>query len=492
MSKAIAYFANIANAVTRGALKAHFNEAATANDDDPRASEYRRLTGMKRDLPPLQYDKAMQLSFEMWKRNPIAKKLIDIFVDFCLGDEFAVKVKIKRRAKGKPDEDTNKHDAQKIWEDFEVDPVNDLKDSLPQFAQDLFINGELVLPAIVNRVPTGEGTYNGNGGVRIGYIDPSNVKEVVTDPNNVRIVETIKMRPVNTGGELIPKKVIRIDLDPQSETFNRMMGDCFYFRINRVVNQTRGHGIIVDLLDWIDAFDQFLFDSLEGVRLRNSFFYDLELKGLTDKQIEQKSKEIKPPRSGAVRVHNENAKYSVLAPDLKTQDIERGMLTFLTFIVGSKGFPIMWFGSGADTNRATAAEMAKPTLRMLQRMQSEVRKIVKAFVRFVCDQAEIAGQLKLDQDEFIDCEVTMVDLESESSKDVASTLLQLVQGLTYAVEKGWVSDETAKKLVDGMMKRLGVEVDPNETVEENRAERDQDDGEDAYDGVTKNIDPDEV
>lgn len=481
MGTLVRFLAKKIDALTGGAMRAEFRAAATAEDDDPRASEYRKLSTSLRDLPPLKYDRAMQLSFEMWKRNPIAKKLVEIFVDFCLGDEYQVKLKVKRRKAGVADEDTGRTDAQKLWEDFEADPINNLREDLTQFAQDLFINGELIIPAKVNFVQAVDGTYTGDGSVRIGYIDPLNVKEVELAEGNARIVETIKVSSPNNT-ELIPLRVINIDVDPTSPTYNKRVGEVFYFRINKVVNQKRGHGIIVDLLDWIDAFDQFLFDSLEGVRFRNSFFYDLELKGLTEQELKQKAQEIRPPRNGSIRIHNENAKYQVLAPDLKTQDIERGMLTFLTFIVGSKGFPVMWFGHGADTNKATAGEMAKPTLRMLQRMQAHIRRVLKSLAYFVADQAVLAGQLKLGDDEYVECEVSLVDLNQQNTTDLAVGFRELITALTYAVENGWVSDETAKKLTDGWMRKFGVEVDPNETIEGNRQERDKGTAVDIYDG----------
>jgi hypothetical protein len=478
--KLVRFFANLLDRVSRGAVRSHFMAGATAFDNDPRADEYRRLTGAKRDLPPLAFDRAMLLSFEMWKRNPIAKKLIEIFVDFCLGDEFAVKVKIKKRTNAGQDIDTKRLDAQKLWEDFEADPVNNLREDMPQFIQDLFLNGELVLPVKVNLVENADGTYTGDGSVRIGYIDPLNVKEVVPAAGNVRLIEIVKVQGLSST-QLTPLKVVNIDLDPNSRTYQKRVGEVFYFRINRVVNQTRGHGIIVDLLDWLDAFDQFLFDSLEGVRLRNSFFYDLELKGLNEEQLKAKAQEITPPRNGSIRIHNENARYQVHSPDLKTQDIEKGMLTFMTFIVGSKGFPLMWFGHGGDTNKATASEMAKPTLRMLQRMQTNVRKIVKTLAYFVTDQAVLAGQLKLAEDEYIDCEVSMVDLTQQDESEVTVAFRELVTGLTYAVDKGWVSEETAKKLVDGwMLRKFGVEVDPNETIDGNLDELAKGDAEAIY------------
>lgn len=472
MANIARFIAHRLNDLSGGRFKRHLLEAAVVQvEADP---AFRRMGTTKRDLHPLQYDRAMQLSFEMWKRNPLARRIVEIFVDFCMGDEFAVKAKIKQRT-DEGDVDTERTDAQEIWDEFYSDPVNNLEDDLTQFVQDLFINGELVNPVTVNET---------NGAVRIGYIDPQNVREVITDPRNVRRVLEVKISPPNSV-ELVPLRVIQVDVDPNSLTFNRRVGQTFFFRINRVVNQTRGHGILVDLLDWLDAFDQFLFDSLEGIRIRNAFFYDVEMQGLSEDELLKKAADVFPPTNGSVRLHNELVKYNILSPQLASQDVNQAMLTFITFIVGSKGFPLMWFGHGGETNKSTAFEMAKPTLRMLKRSQKYVRRVIKEMFYFVVDQAIIANRLRLADDEYVDCEVSLVDLERQDTTDVITGFREIVTAMTYAVEKGWISDETAKKLVDSWMKRLGIEVDEGETVEQNLKKAGEEDVVSVYKKVGK-------
>jgi hypothetical protein len=465
-------FLEVLDSMLGGRLSSAFREAATATDDDPRATEYRRLSGSTRDLAPLSFERLQQMNFYLWQRNPMARRMLKILVDFCIGDDFAVKVKVKQRVKDGPDKDTGRPDVQKIWDDFAKDPVNNLEDDLPLFAQDLFMNGELILNTIANVTENTDGTVTGDGTVRLGYIDPMNVKESVPDPMNVRQIVTIKVRPKDSA-DLIPLQVIRIDTNAKSPTFNRYIGDVFYFRINRTVNQTRGTGELSESADWLDAMDQFLFDALDGFKQRNAFFYDLTLDGYNEQQIIDHMKKVSVPRNGTIRAHNEKAHYDAVTPDLKSQDVGTALTTVQTFIVGNKGYPIMWFGSGAETNKATAGEMAIPTLRMLKAAQKILRGVVKQLALYVCQQASVANILKLDENEYVDVEVTMFDFERKDATDLGQGFTQLVQGLTVAVEKGWASDETAKKIVDGFVTRMGVEVDPDETVEDNQATQDE-------------------
>lgn len=471
--------ARILDGWTNGAVKSTFVEAATVYDDDPRADEYRRLSGGKRDLLPIQFKRGQEMAFYLWQRNPLARRMIEILVDFCTGDDYAVKVKIKTRSKAGEISDTGSLEAQAIWDDFSEDAVNDLEEGMPEFTQDLLINGELAMPTIVNPI---------DGAVRLGYIDPGNITEVKLSPLNVRQPVMVKARGVDSTDE-IPFDVCRVDLDPTSPTYDKMVGSLLYFRINHVVNQTRGHSELLELVDWLDALDQFLFDSLDGFRLRNSFFYDLELQGLTQEQIEAEAKKIVVPSNGSIRVHNEKAKYAVQTPDLKAVEVERALVSFQTFVVGSKGFPAMWFGSGAETNKATAGEMSIPTMKMIRGVQRTIRSVVKSMARYVTDQALIAGKLNLKEEEYIDVEVTMFDPEKKDTEQVAAGMTQLVQALVVAVEQGWADPDTAKKIVDGIITRMGVEVDTDKSVQDLLDEKAETDADKVANGVYSGVDP---
>jgi hypothetical protein len=271
-----------------------------------------------------------------------------------------------------------------------------------------------------------------------------------------------------------------------------MIGEVFFWRINRVLNQTRGHSTLLQLLDWMDATDQFLFDALEGFRLRNAFFVWLKLTGLSPKEIEQKQNEITTPATGTTRVTNEKAEWKVVTPDLKSVDVDTAFKMLQQFIVGAKGFPAHWFGSGEDANLATGKVMAIPTMRMLKAAQKTCRDIVKMMVRFVTDQAIIGKTLKLDKGEFVKTEVTMFDFERDNAASIASAFTQIVTALALGTENGWISDDTAKKVVDGIVTRFGVEVSVEETVEKNLLERDQKTGEETIDDATDGKVPAEV
>lgn len=471
-------FWEFVNTLTGGRIKEHFREAATAYDDDPKASEYRRMTGSTRDLTPLKFEQAMRMSFQLWQRNPLARRMIQIMVDFCTGDDFHVDVKIKKRVKG-PDEDTGREDAQKIWDDTVSHPFNQLDKEWPTFFQDALLNGELVLPVNVNKKDTGEGTFTGDGTVIFGYIDPLNIVEVVPMKNNIRFIETIITTPPGSSVR-IPLKVVKYDMEIGSESYKKLMGEVIYWRLYRVTNQTRGTGLLVDSIDWLDALDQFLFDALSGYRARNAFFWDVLLEGADEAKIEEEAKKIKAPRSGTVRVHNEKATYEAKSPTLGAAEADRALQSFQTFVVGNKGFPMHWFGSAADANLATAKQMDTPVMRMMKSAQTMLKHFVEHLVQFVCDQAVLAKMLTLSKDEYVDVTVNMFDFERADAAVIGLGFVQVVTALLQGIDAGLVKDEDAKKVLDGLMQRLGVTVDATLTPEVLKSEKAQRDAENIY------------
>jgi len=292
--------------------------------------------------------------------------------------------------------------------------------------------------------------------------------------NNAREIDTVYTKPVEST-DMIPIKVIRYDDNPMSETYEKLVGEAFFFRNNYVTTQTRGHSELTELLDWIDSYDQFTFGVVEGFNARNTFFYDLEVDGASDAEVKVHMANATAPTQGELKVHNEKATWSVQTPDLKAVDATAAVNLMRTSIVRSKGYPNHWFGDGSDANLATAEQMAIPTARMIKRKQRGIKNIVKMMAMFALQKSVEFGEIRLAEDEYFEVDVTMFDFEKKDSAVIGAAFTSLVNALAVAVSKGWASDDSAKKVVDGMLNMLGVEVDPNEKPEDIRADADEKD-----------------
>src|SRR3990172_1520433 len=117
---------------------------------------FRSLTQSERELTPLSQERMIEIAHWLVETNPIARRIIRVFRDFLAGEGISWVAK------------DDKVDAVilKFWDD----PVNNFSRKLPQKIQQLFQYGEQCYPAFVSE---------NAGNVRLGYVDPANLKEVV-------------------------------------------------------------------------------------------------------------------------------------------------------------------------------------------------------------------------------------------------------------------------------------------------------------------------
>jgi hypothetical protein len=408
------------------------------------------------DLKEYSYEEARKKSFYLYQRNALAKRVIEIFADFCSGDDLVVNIKKMRRAEGKDIEVEDDNSGQQVWDDFYEDPVNHLDQDFAGMLIDLFINGELSIPAFVN--PS-------NGSVRLGYIAPQYIKSVVPLPKNQREIDLLAIgKPDGVSEDKL--KVIRwnYEVATTDENYNKLAGECFFFRMNKIPSQNRGYPLILQHIDCLDAFDNFLFSTVEGFDARSRYFYDVKMEGLTEEQL--KNKTVHVPANGEANIHNEKVTWDVITPDLKSSDYMSAVNGLQDFATGTMGLPKTWFGKGDEVNRATAEALTVPTMRMLARTQKTTKDILKFMALYVLQCAGEKNTRLLKADEYFDVEVSMFTLGGKDIESTGTAFVALVNALAIAEDKGYILADDAKKVVSGMLSKLGVEVEESESVED--------------------------
>ncbi|MBE3141498.1 MAG: hypothetical protein IMZ53_13060 [Thermoplasmata archaeon] len=418
--------------------------------------KYVRLSRSETDLPDFSFDQVRKKAFYLWQRNPLAKRVLEILNDFCTGDDLVVKIKTMKREKSGDKEIKEAKEGQQIWDDFFEDPINNLEEDDSAIQMDGFINGELALPVFVN--PS-------DGSVRLGYIAPQNIKDVVPLAKNQRVIDKIKVMPFNgTIEETINVVRWNYEGNANDSKYGKLVGDVLFFQLNRIPSQLRGYSILIDHIDWLDAFDQFLFSTLQGFDARSRYFYDLQMNGKTQDELD--AMVFTPPANGAVNAHNEEAKWQVITPDLKAADSVSAVKMVKEFICGTMGLPVTWLGEGDSTNRATAESLTVPTMRMLKRMQGYTKRRHKFTAKYILQCAQEKNPRLLAPDEYFDIEVSTFNLGAKDIETTGAGFTQMVNALAIAETKGWVSSGNAKKLVDGILNAYGVESEEQETPEE--------------------------
>lgn len=483
---------------------------------------YRNVKETPRDLSAISQEKAIEAAYRLWQTHPLARAIIEIWVDYICGEGADVVA--------------DNPDVQDLLDRFWFDPVNRLGDEeglgegLEEIARELYLFGEQV---ILTFERTGEDvSMIGDGLVRLGRVDPTQIYSLITDERNRQDVRAIRLKGPTGGadgpiywlvredrqGRSLPRMEGRQDLhaytDRVKEANGRATapvktisgrewivkgndadriqlqeaeqvkeiaaeGNCFYFRVNHISTGARGRPDLLPLIDWLDRFDQLFFDGAEHVSLLNMFSWDLQIEGGTENSpepemnLKAQATKVSKLKPGSVYAHNEKAVLEAKNPDLKTAELETIVRQLRVFIAGGARIPEHWVAEGGYTNRSTADAMGQPTFKMLARKQAYVRQILTKLCRYQIDVAVALGQLPeevpvLDEsgeptDKMVPArkafKVNMPDINVKDTSTAATTLTSIASAVVTLVSAQLLPKQPALELLAEAAKLLGVTLD---------------------------------
>jgi hypothetical protein len=428
----------------------------TGGNIDPDDDAYRRLTGGTRSLSEIEMSRAQAISLYLWRRNPMAKRMTEMLADFVVGDGITW--------------EADEPDVQEVLDEFWHDPKMNLHLRHRDLTRDLSIYGEQAWRVFVNEK---------SGRVRIGYIDSSFIKDVVPNPDNALEDRTLVLKPPS-GAPTEDIKIPIVTFDDEQEDGKdgdepkapEWSGEAFYFAVNRVTGQRRGTPDLLAVADFIDGYDQLLFNALERSGLINAFVWDVKLIGATKSQVDTWVQEhgVAPP-PGAVRAHNDKEEWQAVAPTLGNADMMALGRPVKNMALGGFGAPEAWFAEGDSANRATLAAQGDPTYRMVTARQTIVGAAWTLVGGFVIAKAVEAGRLPINVKR--DFRVIVPEPSQSDMNALATTLTALATSLVAAEEQKWISKQTARVVYATVLSGLGVEIDPSEEEERIDTETDE-------------------
>jgi hypothetical protein len=421
------------------------------SDGKPIGLGYKQLKKEPRDLSGISQERANSAAYRLWNTHPLAKAIIEILVDYILGDG--------------PTFQYESEDVEEALTEFWNDPVNDMDGGLESFVRELSLFGEQLFLAFVQ-----DGTDIGvvlDGRLRLGPVDPNQIAAIVTHPQNKRQMLAVRLKDENgdlengplfklitaedasgalqgqrdlaeyrqlvntvekhgekghnvrvTEGAIERRGITRRLKEGQEwrlveqESGRAKMvkaeellknaafaGECFLFQVNKISTGVRGRGDLLPMIDWLDRFDDLFFDAAEHVQLLNQFVWDLEVKGGSETSSDpetnliHQANKIKDAKPNSAYAHNENVALEAKNPDLKSPDLQVLLRQMRVFISGGQRIPEHWIAEGGFTNRATAREMGEPSHRMLRRRQNFVQDMVTRICQYQIDVKVALGLL---------------------------------------------------------------------------------------------------
>lgn len=433
--------------------------AAAQGNNEP---GWRRLSGdglhsqNERDLEPMAQELMQKLAEHLWQSNLLANRLTELPLAYLLAEGVALQCK---------DED-----HQKLLNAFWSDPINNWPLKLAPRVRVLSLLGEQCYITNVR---------DGDGFVRLGYLDPRQIATVVNDPENpeqpIGVVtkrdnrgKAYKYRVVVLGedAELFSTNTTRIRAEDFAD------GECLLYQVNKFPNGSRGRSDLLPSMDWLDAYDNFLFDELDRIGYLRTFVWDITLQGADQAAIDKAQKEFVPPGPNSHYVHNDSTKLEAKTPDLQSADTTASARLIRNHALGGNTMPEHWFGGGGDVNRAAASEMGEPTFKMYSMRQGFLKLCLEEVGRFVLWQAARARGHTPDWSED-KWQVTAVfpELLNRDVTKFASAMTSVVQAVTQMIDAGLLTEETALKIVADVAQRFGQDFDAKTELKAARAEQ---------------------
>lgn len=432
-------------------------QVAVSKSVDPDGDDsWRGITRSRRDLYPVQQYRMIEIANYIARQNLLGAHISKIKRDFIIGDGIKYEAEDKTVIQG-------------LLDDFWCDPVNNMDEYQFELVEYLGINGELFIPTFTNDV---------SGVVKLGWIEPVEVDQVVADRLNRRIMREVIMRPGAGAGtssyyDLSVRKtysIINVDTNPSSRFYNSRVGDLHFFKVNAAPDGTRGRSDFEPLADHIDAWDQAVWNDIEKSELVKRFIWDVLLTGYNEAQIEEWLRKQTEPAPGSIRAHNESCEWNAVAPDLKIQESRVHTVGLRNDALGGAGLSPFFFGDTESANKASSENLDTPILAGFKSRQRKIRAIFKEMGDNVIDQAALrrpalkrqieSGRISRKLD------VVMPELATKDMSRVGSVVSQITSALDLAVERQWITSEKAATIFGAFMAQFGVEYDAQKEMEE--------------------------
>ena len=381
-----------------------YSTSGQGNVDDVENLGWTPLTLGGRDLPTHQQDRMMQIATHLYRRNPIAHRIIEVMKSFVVGEGIIVKA---------VDPEVDRV-LQRFWKDRR----NNWRKYLRERVVSLSLYGEALYPAYINEI---------NGAVQIGATHPSIIHELRPNIRNMHEVEEIVTKEgKDAKGEAVPMQVfqaikvdteIKLPSNAPNPNFMKYHGDMFFFGINKPMEGLRGTSDLYAIADWIDIYDQFVFNRSQSQAYMSQFLWDIQIEGAGKTELDKKMVELvmseKKQRAGRFYIHNEKEQRKAMSPDLQADDATQDAQTFMHMIWGGSGLSSQAFGDSGG-GRQAGGDVNEWVFKTLADRQYIWRDILLEIFDFVLDQAEIHNELETGKDRFIEVfmpKISMRDLQ---------------------------------------------------------------------------------
>jgi hypothetical protein len=424
----------IARAIGGPALAARLSTVTVQVDDAPAGAGVTGWFGFQggpndRDASEIQQQYTDALT--AWRKNPMAKRIIDCIVDYTLGDGMT------------PTATGQLGQFIRTWWEH---PKNHMELRLPELCEELARAGDLFLSLHTNPV---------DGVSYVRPIPKDRIVKIETAPNDWET--ELALYEAQGVGE--PRQWLAPDHPGAAEAPAVML----HYSVNRVVGALMGESDLATMIPWLLRYSRLLEDRVRLHWAARAFLWVVTVPSnlVAAKQDQYRA----APDSGSIIVKDDAESWDAVSPDLKGFDAQFDLRAIRQMIDAGSGLPPHWRGEGHDVSLATAQAMEHAASRHLRRRQLYTRYIVQDLAHNAYTRAALLAKVRAKPNRSA-IAITMTDLDRADNRDLASAAQTIAQALDIAARTtATAKSNTLRRLALRLILRFGGEHLDNETID---------------------------
>ncbi len=374
--------------------------------------------------------------FYAYHHDPIAKAIVQITRDFVIGDGYEIQC------------DTSTREGQlamAAWKAFEE--VNDLETQMDQICEESSIYGEVMLwklpgnqDKITFRLSSGDTIPMGII-PRVRLIDPSNIVEVVTYPEDItRPLFYVWLTPTQwqmfTSG-LGEGKPDTASTQPSLKFIYRTIpaDQMLHFKLNAVSNEKRGRSDYFPVLSYLKRLRDIVDFQLIALQKCAAWGIDTTIEGDQsdiDAYIQDQAALGTVAPAGSEFVHSSKITRHYLANAGASNIDSDAFALALSMVCGGVQIPVSYIGthlSGGQT-KASALVATEPVAKKFSKRRQFLKRILKKLWAYCMSEAGLP---------LIDCDVVFPEIITQDRS-------QKLKDLALAEAQRWISPQRAASL----------------------------------------------
>ena len=358
-------------------------------DDSP---GWHAFQGGPNDRDAAQIQELYADALEAWRKNPMAKRIVDTITDYCLGDGLAPTA-------GGP----IGRFIQRWWDH----PKNELTLRLPELSDELTRAGDIFL------------TLHRNPEDGLSYVRPIPKDRIVRIETAANDWET-EIAYYETQESSEPRRWLSPS-HPAAADADAVM---VHYAVNRVVGALMGESDLATMIPWLLRYSRMLEDRLRLHWAARAFLWMVTV---PTNMVESKREQYRtPPDSGTIIVKDQSEEWTAINPELKGFDAQFDLRSVRQMIDAGSGLPPHWRGEPYNVSLATSRSMDRAAARHLRRRQLYLRYVAVDLAHTAYTRAwELGKQRARPNRAAITAETTDIDRQDNQELAVAARDISL-------------------------------------------------------------------